>query len=297
MSSPVFCADVAPQRPILFSRQPLVERLCASPKLARVTAASRLEVRATPELVSSGIVELDALTGGLPRGSLTEICGAASSGRTSILLATLAAATHRQEACALVDVSDAFDPLSAAAAGVNFEKMLWVRCASQEKPQEHRGTEKISPKNWEGHDSDRSYSKNGALALEGPLESALRATDLLLQAGGFGLIVLDLGDVAFKFARRIPLTTWFRYQRAVETTPTVFFVIAETPLAQTCASLLVKLSAVSSRLSANPGPPHAQLLEGLHIEGELLRSRQQRKPAQSVTAAFTTTSFKLTAEG
>ena len=297
MSSPFFCADAAPQRPILFSRQPLVEQLCASPKLARVTAASRLEVRATPELVSSGIVELDALTGGLPRGSLTEICGAASSGRTSILLATLAAGTRRQEACALVDVSDAFDPLSAAAAGVNFEKMLWVRCASRDEknsPQRHRGAEKTLKKAWE---ADRSSSRNGAFAPEGPLERALRATDLLLQSGGFGLIVLDLGDIAFKFARRIPLTTWFRYQRAVETTPTVFFVIAETPLAQTCASLLVKLSAVSSQLSESPGPSHAQLLEGIHVDGELLRSRRERKPAQSVTTAFTTTSFNLTAEG
>src|SRR5271155_4677163 len=92
------------------------QRLSAIPKLAGVTSASRLEVRPAPQMVSSGVREIDALTGGLPRGCLTEICGPASSGRTSLLLAALAAATQRQEACALVDVSDAFDPLSAAIA-------------------------------------------------------------------------------------------------------------------------------------------------------------------------------------
>ena len=43
-------------------------------------------------MASSGIPELDALTGGLPRGCLTEICGPASSGRTTLLLAALVGA-------------------------------------------------------------------------------------------------------------------------------------------------------------------------------------------------------------
>src|SRR5271167_781563 len=120
------------------------KRLSAMSKLAGVTPASRLEVRPTPQMVSSGVREIDTLTGGLPRGCLTEICGPASSGRTSVLLAALAAATQRQEVCALVDISDAFNPRSAAAAGVNFEKMLWVRCGMglQKSPQRHRDIEK-----------------------------------------------------------------------------------------------------------------------------------------------------------
>src|SRR5580698_2975124 len=125
------------------------KRLSAVPKLAGVTAASRLEVRPVPLMVSSGVREIDALTGGLPRGCLTEVCGPASSGRTSVLLAALAAATQRQEVCALVDISDAFNPHSAAAAGVNFEKMLWVRCGHLHKsgsPQRRRVTEKKNEK-------------------------------------------------------------------------------------------------------------------------------------------------------
>jgi len=255
------------------------ERLSALPKLSGVTLASRLEVRPTPQMVSSGVREIDALTGGLPRGCLTEICGPASSGRTSVLLAALAAATQRQEVCALVDISDAFNPHSAAAAGVNFERLLWVRCgASSHKsgsPQRHRDTEK----------------KNGK--IEKPVEQALRVTDLLLQSGGFGLVIIDLGDTPLKMARRIPLTSWFRFQRAVEHTATVLFAVSQVPSAQTCASLLLKvsgtkLSALSCPLSAKTSPAHAQLLDGLQVQGELLRSRLQRKPAGSVTAAFTT---------
>ena len=95
---------------------------------ARITPASQLEIRPAPEMVSSGVPAIDALTGGLPRGCLTEICGPASSGRTTMLLAALAAATRRGEFCAVVDASDALDPQSAAAAGVELERLLWVRC-------------------------------------------------------------------------------------------------------------------------------------------------------------------------
>jgi len=235
-------------------------------------------VRPTPLMVSSGVREIDALTGGLPRGCLTEICGPASSGRTSVLLAALAAATQRQEVCALVDISDAFNPHSAAAAGVNFERLLWVRCGTHlqkpDSPQRHRVTEKNKK-------------------IEKPVEQALRVTDLLLQSGGFGLVMIDLGNTPLKMARRIPLASWFRFQRAVEHTATVLFVISQVPCAQTCASLVLKvsgksLSAVSSQLSAETPPAHAQLLHGLQVQGELLRSRLERKPAGSVTASFAT---------
>jgi len=125
------------------------------------------------------------------------------------------------------------------------------------------------------------------------VEQALRVTDLLLQSGGFGLVIIDLGDTPLKMARRIPLTSWFRFQRAVEHTATVLFVISQVPCAQTCAALLLKvsgekLSALSCQLSEKTSPTHALLLNGLQVQGELLRSRLERKPAGSVTSAFTT---------
>jgi len=275
-SLPLFSA-AAPGRPIVVAspaRPTLAfQRVSAIPKLAGVTSASRLEVRPALQMVSSGVRAIDTLTGGLPRGCLTEICGSASSGRTSVLLAALTAATQRQEVCALVDVSDALNPHAAAAAGVDFKRLLWVRCGKANSSQRHRGTEKNEK-------------------LEKPVEQALRVTDLLLQSVGFGLVIIDLGDTPLRMARRIPLATWFRFQRAVEHTSTVLFVISQVPCAQTCASLLLKvsgkkLSAVSSQLSVET-PTHAQLLNGLQVQGEVLRSRLDRKPSQSVTDAFTT---------
>lgn len=261
------------------SRKISVETLLTTSP-AEIVPASRLEVRPAPELVSSGVRELDALTGGLPRGCLTEVCGSASSGRTSLLLAILAAATQRREACALVDVRDAFDPESAASAGVDFERLLWVRCADQKpfSPRRHRDTE-----------------KDNVQRIETPIEQALRVTDLLLQSGGFGLVAIDLADVSFKIARRIPLTSWFRFQRAVEHTPTVLVVITQAPCAQTCAALLLRMEASDKKPSASslqPSvcglPSHAELLEGFWIHTEVLRSRTPRKPARSVTATFMT---------
>jgi hypothetical protein len=278
-SFPLFPTE-AVRRPVasvaLNSPAQVFERLSALPKLAEVTPASRLTVRLAPEMVSSGVCEIDALTGGLPRGCLTEVCGPISSGRTSLLLAVLAAATQRQEACALVDVSDAFDPLSAAMAAVNFESLLWVRCKANPS-QRHGDTEKT-------HQKHKNINR---LRMETPVEQGLRVTDLLLQSGGFGLVIIDLGDVPLKMARRIPLTSWFRFQRAIEHTSTVLFIVTQAPCAQTCAALLLKLSAVSFQPSAQT-PSHAALLNDLKIEAEILRSRMPRKPAQSATAAFAT---------
>jgi recombination protein RecA len=261
----------------------LLKRLAGAEKLASVTPATQLTVRPEPEMVSSGIVELDALTGGLPRGCLSEICGPASSGRTSVLLAALAAATQRQEVCALVDTSDAFDPVSAAAAGVDFGRLLWVRCGGKpSSPQRHRDTEKTTNK-------EKSIDER-----MDPLAQTLRVTDLLLQSGGFGMVAVDLGDVPLTAVRRIPLTSWFRFQRAVENTPTVLLAVAEIPCAPACAALLVKLqaekqlSAFSSQLSAETLPSHALLFDGFHVDGEILRSRAEKKPVRSATTRFAT---------
>jgi RecA/RadA recombinase len=128
----------------------LLRHIAGSARLTAVRPASRLEVRPSPEMLSTGVAEVDALTGGLPRGHLTEICGPVSSGKTSLLLATLAATTRRGESCVLIDASDSFDPASGAAAGMDFSKLLWIRCGEAPASSEiqtfchrgHRGTQR-----------------------------------------------------------------------------------------------------------------------------------------------------------
>ena len=209
-----------------------VERALAG----RVVAPFTYRDRKAVETVSSGIPEIDSLVGGWPRGGLVEICGPACSGRTSLLVAALAGRTGQGEVCALVDGRDSFDPHSAEAAGVELDRLLWVRCRN--------------------------------------IDQAFRATDLLLQGGGFGLIALDLSDIPPAIVRYVPLNTWFRLRRAVEDTPTILMVLGQEAHAGTCASLALRLELEkASWVSAEMTCPFAWLLAGLGVRAEMLRSR------------------------
>lgn len=248
----------------------------------RVPSALTVREKPAPEVFSTGIAALDTLTGmgGLPRSALTEICGPPSSGRTSVLLSLLAQATARQEACALIDASDAFHPESAQAAGVDLARLLWVRCGE-------------GPSNPRKKNFDR-------------LEQALKATDLLLQSGGFGLLIVDLGDIPPEVARRVPLTSWFRFRRAVEETPTALIVVEQEPFAKTCASFVLRFrhkqatwsSLVASKLlpsdfyapaaqNCAPSPTHARLLHGLELDVEVTRARKGTQSSGAVVMTRT----------
>ncbi len=295
-ASPVF-SSAALGRPFIFpvrSSEALLARLDALPKLAAaITPASRLDVRPAPEMVSSGIRELDALTGGFPRGCLTELCGPASSGRTSILLAAIACATQRGEICALVDAGDVLNPASAAAAGVEMERLLWVRCKKTVPSSQFPYLSSLPKHNFKTSNPLELGSERRG--WESCLEQVLKVTDLLLQSNGFGMIVLDLADIPAHSARRIPLASWFRFRRAIEHTPTVLLVLEQQPIAGSCSSVLVKVtgqrspvsgkkpSALSYQLSANR-LEHAQLLDEFEITVELLRSRLERKQPQSIVS-------------
>lgn len=228
--------------------QPLAWRRAAAREVAGVVAASAMPPRPPAATLATGLPQVDALTGGIPRGALTEIFGPASSGRTSLMLFVLAQATARGEVCALLDATDSFDPESAQAAGVDLKRLLWARCGKK-------------------------------------VENALHASDLLLQAGGFGLVVIDLGDVPPGTARRVPLTSWFRFRRAVEHTPTALLAIEQEPFAKSAAALALKLSAISRQPSGRAdSPTHARLLRGREISVEVVRSAaESRKPARAVS--------------
>jgi len=251
-------------------------------EIAGVIPASRLGAPPQPETIPTGILQVDELTGGVPRGGLTQIFGPASSGRTSLLLSLVAQVTAREEVCALVDASDAFDPRSAAAAGMNLKRLLWVRCGRRIS----RPSFFVSRKNQAA--AKKRETRNEKLAS---VEQALRVADLLLQAGGFGLVAMDLGDIPPATARRVPLTSWFRFRRAVENTSTALVVVEQDASAKSCASLVLKTkqSALSTQQSAKTGaaPTHARLLCGMQLEVEVLNSRiLQRKPVRSTTTSF-----------
>jgi hypothetical protein len=263
----------------------------------RLAPTLLLRERLSPQTVPIGITELDALTGGLPRGALSEITGPISSGRTGMMISALAAATQRQEVCALVDAGDSFDPASAKAAGVVLDRLLWIRCSERELLVT----------------SDFARNARPQRKALRRLEQVLKVTDLLLQSGGFGMVVLDMGDIPAESTRRVPLTSWFRFRRTVEPTSTVLLLVEQEACAKTCASLVVQLqrrtvcgrSAIPEKpteiagwrvlsntepaVPANNSVSHAALLHGMQFEAEVTRS-WTRKPAQSaMRSTFTLT--------
>jgi len=133
------------------------------------------------------------------RGSIAEILGQTSTGRTALAQSILATATLGGAVAAWVDCHDAFDPASAEKAGADLGKLLWVQCGHQ-------------------------------------LETALKAADMVLHSGGFGLIVLDLCDATAAAFQRVPLSYWYRIRRAVEHTPSILLILARESVARSCAS-------------------------------------------------------------
>jgi recombination protein RecA len=322
--------------------------------------------RVVVELQPSGVTELDTvLGGGFPRGSLVELCGPASSGRTGLAFSLLAEATERQQVCAFVDVADSLDPLSLAAAGVELPRLLWIRCGetagrdsdlkkssyfagvSKEtrtgglgaKPNKSvqiqgwrhprelmRGVENAIPSivgkqavvtepahihvvarcAGEQVERDREPPRRGIrpprplLAFEPSpthevrrerrrarpwqrLEQALKATDLLLHSGGWGVVVLDLGGISWVDARRIDLSTWFRFRRAIENTPTILLLLGEESCAKSCASLVLRCRRKADhwRQAAADIQTGASTFEGFDVRGEVTRSRALSQPADS----------------
>jgi len=152
--------------------------------------------------------------------------------------------------------------------------LLWVRCG------ENSLRENSPRKN--GQRADQPWKQ---------VEQLLSATDMLLESGGFGMIVLDLADLPPQMARRIPLTTWFRFRRAVEHTSTVLLALERQFIAGSCSSLLIQLKSQGSRIkrvgdSKFPAPAHSQLLTEIEITAEVARSRLERKPARSAEVMF-----------
>ncbi len=346
----------------------------------RIPSALTPRPQAIRPVVATGIAALDELLGGgLPIGAISEIAGPECSGRTSLALAFLAQLTQQGKVCAWVDVSDALHPESAAAAGVDLDRLLWVRCGNPPpqpatKPQDpwqpiepppttrvqlggnsphprseshglpsaigdllgarpkykrdkiigtpgapnrsltaipsreeqvatdrqpaRRGTyvleqrEAYEPRCAEPQHKPRphkksfepivSSGKSGSISSPRPgkpwsrLDQALRVTDLLLHAGGFSAIVLDMGGISPDFSSRIPLATWFRYRAAVERTQTSFLLLTQHPCAKSSAGMVLRLD------SATHLAIGATVFAGLRNHAELSRRRFEQETANVI---------------
>lgn len=210
---------------------------------ARIPSAFATHKRLESRTLLTGIPEVDYLTGGVPVSAMTEICGV---GKTSVLVSLLAHAS-RENYCALVDATDAFDPVTAEAAGADLSRLLWVRCGKTKQ--------KLRP-----------------------LEQAFKVTDMLLQSSGFGLIVVDLSDVAENVVRNVPISSWFRFSRVVESQQTALVFVEQQAHATSCAGLVLKLAAAPATFSG-------KLLTNFTLNADVMRTRE-RKGAQSVTPDF-----------
>jgi RecA DNA recombination protein len=174
-----------------------------------LTGALPLPAPESERLAATGIPAFDEVAGGFPRGQISEIVGAVSSGRTALLTACLAEATRRGELVALVDALDRFDPPSAAAAGLRLDRLLWIR----------------------GDDGDRSRV----------VGRAIKALNLVVSAGGFGVVALDVGDVSLHALRSLPFTTWMRLQRVIAGSDMACVLVARASLARSPGGSSVRL--------------------------------------------------------
>jgi hypothetical protein len=185
------------------------------------TALPPLERTDAAALAQTDVTALDAcLRGGLARGQLSEIAGPCSSGRTTVLLSLMAAATRRGEIAALVDACDRLDVRSAAAAGVDLDRLLWIR-------------------------GDSVGSISGA-PIDRVLDRGLKALNLVLQAGGFGVVALDVADVPPLALKRLPFTTWMRVQRIVEGSDTACLLVVPEPLARSAGGVTLTLEGTTA---------------------------------------------------
>ena len=212
------------------------------------TALPPLERTDLAALVPSDVTALDAaLRGGLPRGHLSELAGARSSGRTTLLLQLVAAATRRGEIAAIVDTFDRLDVASAAAAGVDLGRLLWIR----------------------GQDASGA---SRAEAIDRLVDRALKALNLVLQAGGFGVVAIDLADVPLAVLKRLPFNTWLRIHRIIEGSDTACVLLVPEPVARSAGGLTLSLGA---RATWTGAAARSRRIAGLDVRVRIVSPRRR----------------------
>jgi recombination protein RecA len=325
----------------------LLRRQIEANLATRIPSALTPAPRMIRPVLTTGIASLDELLrGGFPVGGVSELTGPECSGRTSAALSFLAQLTQAGKVCAWIDVSNALDPASAAAVGVNLDRLLWVRCGVGHRAAERKGRgfalpekylvpvpakkglhgggfgphprseanglsqavgdllagdaiaprcaepQRRAPKKLETFVPNLqavSFPSKRSLSPEKPwsrIAEGLRATDLLLQGGGFSAIVLDMAGIAAENALRVPLSHWHRYRVAAERTQSSILLLTQHSCAKSSAELLLHFQ------TAEALDEETTVFTGLRPTVEVVRQRfaptnviPLRKEPQSIRTA------------
>jgi hypothetical protein len=175
----------------------------------------------------------------LAQGALTEIVAAQRGSGSALLLAALIQQAFRENQ--LVALVDGCDSFEATRFGAGLSRLLWVRCRS---------------------------------AVE-----ALKAADLILRDKNLPVVLLDLAANPVAQTRKIPPTTWYRFQRLVEQTSAACVVL--TPCALVSAARVRKVLSGRFSLASLERDP-AELLNELKLTvSETRRMDWVREPLPS----------------
>jgi hypothetical protein len=217
------------------------------------TLTSALPIAPHPDdVIPTGQPALDArLLGGLPRGQLSEVTGPRSSGRTSLIQTALADLTRRGELVALVDTLDRWDPAGLAERGADLTRLLWVR--GRDVPLSQLS---LAPE-WEPSRPAPGSRRRSHVAQA--LDRAVKAVTLVLNAGGFGLVVLDVADVPLAVLRELPFTTWMRLHRVLEGRGTACVLIGAEPMARSAGGVSIRLGPRGAGEHERPVSFHAEV--------------------------------------
>jgi len=231
----------------------ILESALRARKLDRTLTTALQPGKGDGLVAPTGAAALDTvLHGGLPRGELSEVAGTRSSGRTTLLLQAMAAATDRGEIAALVDTFDRLDLASVIAAGIDLDRLLWVRGDASSPP-------------------DRA------------IERALKALNLILQSGGFGVAAIDLADAPPSALNRLPFTTWMRVQRTIEGSETACLIVGPHPIARSAGGVTLLLGGVS-RWAGDAD--RSRRIAGLDVTVRVVSPRRRVEGEAALVAEF-----------
>jgi hypothetical protein len=257
-ASPMAVIETVAQLPAAVPHRTLTDR-----QIAEFSGVFRgRELTRKDRRLNSGIAALDAiLDGGIVRGRVSEIVGRLGFGRTSLAASFAAVATQRGEVVAWIDSSGAFDPRSIAAAGADLSRILWVGAdavARARDSTESPAAEFVPPR------------PNAFVRAE--IKPVLMAAEMVLGAGGFGLVVIDLGlDIGGR-ARTFALSAALRLARAAERNGAAVIVLTAHRTCGTFAALSLVLSRIRPCFSHTaPGAP--ALFDGMRVEAYVARNK------------------------